>query len=158
MLQIVSSSHAITLSPQPSRQALMQIKELGDGTFVAIASSARCVLNLMCGAGGAYRHAPPTPHIKLRTTLAELAIATNAPSPNSFICLRAWREGCGERAIAWGDEAICSIAVKRRSDTQMRKTRIAILNRAKADECKGRLMRPDKTRQTEIRPPSSMGT
>jgi hypothetical protein len=38
MLQIASSSHAITLLPQPSRQALRQIKELGDGTFVAIAS------------------------------------------------------------------------------------------------------------------------
>jgi hypothetical protein len=44
MLQIASAFHAITLSPQSSRQALRQIKELGDGTFVAIASSARSVL------------------------------------------------------------------------------------------------------------------
>jgi len=107
--------------------------------------------------GAAYRHAPPTPHIKLRTDLAELAIATNVPSPNSFICMSAWREGCGERVIAWDDEAICGIAGKRPSDTQIRKTRMAILDSAKADECKERLMRTDKTRQTEIRPPSSMG-
>jgi hypothetical protein len=57
MLQIASSSYVITLSPQPSRQALRQIKELGDGTFVAIASSAGSVLDLMCEVGAAYRHA-----------------------------------------------------------------------------------------------------
>src|SRR5262245_43619891 len=64
-----------------------------------------------------YRHAPPTPHIKVKTDLSELAIATNVPSPNSFICMGVWREGCGERVIAWDDEAICSIAGRRRSDT-----------------------------------------
>jgi len=55
MLQIVSSPRAITLSPQPSREALIQIKELGDGIFVAIASSAGSFINLMCGVGSVWR-------------------------------------------------------------------------------------------------------